>query len=99
MFFNNSPVFRLAPDAAARGVRPVMWFDSARALRSGWAWSQNYLDGGTTAFEATAGAGKVFAFGPEITFRGQPHATFKFLFNAIYAAGSGTTAAGTSQQQ
>jgi hypothetical protein len=23
-------------------------------------------------------------FGPEITFRAQPHGTFKFLFNGIY---------------
>jgi hypothetical protein len=26
----------------------------------------------------------VFLFGPEITFRAQPHGTFKFLFNSIY---------------
>jgi hypothetical protein len=86
VFFNNDPVFRLSPDAEAHGVRPVMWFDSAKPLRSGWAWGQNYLEGGTTAIEATVGKGKVFAFGPEITFRGQPHATFRFLFNAILAA-------------
>jgi hypothetical protein len=83
IFFNNDPVFRLAPNAAARGIRPVMWFDTASALRSGWAWGQNYLEGGTTAFEATVGQGKVYAFGPEITFRAQPHGTFKFLFNGI----------------
>jgi hypothetical protein len=34
--------------------------------------------------EATVGKGRVFLFGPEITFRGQPHGTFKFLFNGIY---------------
>jgi hypothetical protein len=87
VFFNNSPVFRLAPNASARGIRPVMWFDSPTSLRSGWAWGQNYLDGGTAAFEATIGKGHVYAFGPEITFRGQPHGTFKFLFNGIYLAG------------
>jgi hypothetical protein len=85
VFFSNDPVFRLAPDAGARGVRPVMWFDTDKPLRSGWAWGQNYLEGGTTAFEATVGRGKAFAFGPEITFRAQPHGTFKFLFNAIYS--------------
>jgi len=83
VFFNNDPVFRLAPNAGAHGIRPVMWFDSATPLRSGWAWGQNYLEGGTTAFEATVGQGKVYAFGPEITFRAQPHGTFKFLFNGI----------------
>jgi hypothetical protein len=86
VFFNNSPVFRLAPDASARGIRPVMWFDTAAPLRSGWAWGQNYLEGGTTAFEAAVGEGRVYAFGPEITFRAQPHGTFKFLFNGIYLA-------------
>jgi hypothetical protein len=76
-------VFRLAPNAGAHGIRPVMWFDSASPLHSGWAWGQNYLEGGTTAFEATVGQGKVYAFGPEVTFRAQPHGTFKFLFNGI----------------
>jgi len=37
-----------------------------------------------TAVEAPLGRGKLFLFGPEITFRGQPHATFKLLFNSIY---------------
>jgi len=34
------------------------------------------------------GRGKVYLFGPEITFRAQPHGTFKFLFNAIYLSGA-----------
>jgi hypothetical protein len=91
VFFNNSPVFKLAPNAASRGVRPVIWFDTANPLRSGWAWGQNYLEGGTAAFEASVGRGKVYAFGPEITFRAQPHGTFKFLFNGIYLAGETLT--------
>ena len=84
VFFDNDPVFRLDPDAAIKGVKPVAWFDSPSPLRSGWAWGQDYLDGGVAAAEATLGKGKVFLFGPEITFRGQPHGTFKFLFNGIY---------------
>ena len=54
-------------------------------LRSGWAWGQNYLEGGAAIVESNYGKGKVYLFGPEITFRGQPHGTFKFLFNGIYA--------------
>jgi hypothetical protein len=98
VFFNNSPVFRLQPNAAARGIRPVMWFDSANPLRSGWAWGQNYLEGGTTAFEATVGQGKAFVFGPEITFRAQPYGTFKFLFNAIHHASRPASSAGTASR-
>ena len=85
VFFDNSPVFRLKPDAALRGTHAVAWFDSATPLRSGWAWGQNYLEGGAAVVEASYGKGKVYLFGPEITFRGQPHGTFKFLFNGIYA--------------
>ena len=62
----------------------MAWFDSKAPLRSGWAWGQHYLEGGTAAIEAPLGKGKVFLFGPEITFRAQPHGTFKFLFNSIF---------------
>jgi Zinc carboxypeptidase len=86
VMFDESPVMRLGPDAAARGVRRIAWFDSARPLRSGWAWGQQYLDGGVAAAEADVGRGKLFLFGPEITFRAQPHGTFRLLFNALYAA-------------
>jgi len=42
------------------------------------------LKQGVTAFEAQVGKGKLVAFGPEITFRGQAHGTFKMLFNGLY---------------
>jgi hypothetical protein len=67
-----------------RGVKTVAWFASKEPLRSGWAWGQHYLEGGAAAIEAALGKGKVLLFGPEITFRAQPHGTFKFLFNGIY---------------
>ena len=82
-FFDNSPVFRLLPANAEKRATPVGWFSSPKPLVSGWAWGQQYLDGGTAVAEAAIGEGKVFLFGPEITFRAQPHATFKFLFNAL----------------
>lgn len=84
VFFDNSPVFRLDPDAAMRGVRAVAWFDNPKPLRSGWAWGQHYLDGGVAVAEATVGKGRLFLFGPEILFRAQPHGTFKFFFNGLY---------------
>jgi hypothetical protein len=84
VFFDNSPVFRLKPEAALKGVKPVAWFDSDKPLRSGWAWGQKYLQDGVAVVEANVGKGKLFMFGPEINFRAQPHGTFKFLFNGIY---------------
>ncbi len=90
VFYDNSPVFRLNPDAALKGVKAVAWFDSPTPLRSGWAWGQNYLQGGAAVVDASVGKGKVFLFGPEVMFRGQPHGTFKFVFNGIYL-GTATT--------
>jgi len=84
VFFDNSPVFELHPDAPLKGVSAVAWFPNATHLRSGWAWGQHYLEGGVSVAEASVGQGRLMMFGPEITFRGQPHGTFKFLFNGIY---------------
>jgi hypothetical protein len=85
VFFENSPVFRMAPDAELKGVKPVAWFPNATPLRSGWAWGQGYLEGTVAAAEAPMGEGQVFLLGVEAAFRGQPHGTFKLLFNSIYA--------------
>ncbi|SDD19520.1 Zinc carboxypeptidase [Algoriphagus faecimaris] len=84
IMFNRSPVFRLSPEAANRGVKAIAWFGEEEPLRSGWAWGQSYLRNGVTAFEAQIGKGKFYAFGPEITFRAQSHGTFKMLFNGLY---------------
>lgn len=84
IMFNRSPVFKLAPSAGNQGVNPIAWFGEEEPLRSGWAWGQSYLKNGVTAYEAKMGKGKFYAFGPEITFRGQSHGTFKMLFNGLY---------------
>jgi hypothetical protein len=84
VFFDRSPVFRLDADAAVKGVRRVAWYPGASPLRSGWALGQRYLENGGAVVDAPLGRGRVLLFGPEITFRAQPHGTFKFLFNGIY---------------
>jgi hypothetical protein len=95
-FFDNSPVFDLMPDAVAKGTLPVVWFPDATPLRSGWGWGQGQLKGGVAAVDAKLGKGRVFLFGPEITFRAQPHGTFKFLFNGIYLGGATPVSLGPS---
>ncbi|MBV9155200.1 MAG: peptidase [Acidobacteriaceae bacterium] len=84
VFFDNSPVFRLKPDASFKRTFPVAWFANGKPLHSGWAWGQQYLDGGVAIAESSLGSGKIFLMGPEVAFRGQPHATFKFLLNGIF---------------
>ena len=84
VMFDESPAFRVDQSAEVSGqVRPVAWFATAAPLRSGWAWGQTYLEGGVAVAVANLGRGKVYLFGPEVTYRAQPHGTFKLLFNAI----------------
>lgn len=83
IYFDNSPVFKLSPSNSGK-IRPLAWFSTATPLRSGWAWGQSYLQDGVAAFEADYGKGKLYAFGPEITFRSQTHGTFKWMFNQLY---------------
>jgi hypothetical protein len=96
IFYDNSPVFSLEPSAASKGIRAVAWFDTATPLRSGWAFGQGYLKDGVQVLDASVGKGKLFLFAPEITFRAQPHGTFKFLFNGIHLAGAGAAATPTT---
>jgi hypothetical protein len=85
VYFNMSPVFKLQADAIASGqITPLGWYASASTLRSGWAFGQAYLQDGVAAFKANMGNGKLYVFGPEITFRAQTHSAYKMLFNQLY---------------
>jgi len=85
ILFDDSPVFSINPEAQADGsIKPIAWFASDKTLRSGWAWGQSYLKDGVAGFEAKVGKGRLYAFGPEITFRAQSHGTFKLVFNQLY---------------
>jgi hypothetical protein len=98
VFFNNGPAFELLTDASSRRVHPVAWFATAVPLRSGWARGQQRLKDTAAVVDAPLGRGRVLLFGPEITFRGQSHGTFKFLFNGIrYATSRATNVTSTAR--
>jgi hypothetical protein len=97
VFYDESPAFRLQPEAAAKGVKPIAWYDSPTPLRSGWAWGQSYLDQAVSVIEAPVGKGHVVLFGNEVLWRAQPHGTFKLFFNGIYY-GSATPQPGPSSR-
>jgi len=85
--FARSPVFGLQPGAT--GIRPLAVYEDDTPLRSGWAWGQEHLQGGVAMLEADVGEGTLYLFGPQITFRGQPHETFPLLFNSIFLSSAG----------
>jgi hypothetical protein len=101
VFYDESPAFRLAPEATLKGLKPVAWYDSATPLRSGWAWGQQYLEQAVSIAEGPVGKGHLVMFGNEVNWRGQPHGTFKLLFNGIYsgpASGAGAGVRATDQR-
>jgi len=82
---DNTPVFDLP--AGDPRLRPILSFDSTAPLRSGWAFGQQYLNGGVLAAEASVGDGRLTFFGTDVTFRSQAHGAFKLLFNSLLEAG------------
>ena len=87
VMFAASPTFRL-PAGSAKELTRVAWFDSKTPLPSGWALGQEYLENGVAIVDAKVGQGRLVLFGPHILYRGQPHGTFKLLFNGIVRAGA-----------
>jgi len=82
VFYNNNPVFTGAGDSPA--AKKVGGFYNDKPLVSGWAWGQEMLNGNATIVDASLGRGRVLLLGPEVTQRGQPYPTFKFLFNGLF---------------
>lgn len=89
VMFDTSPVFAFKPEAQPEGMTAISWFDSPTPLRSGWALGQSYVLDGISMYQAPVGKGTLYAFGPEILFRAQPHGTFKLFFNALYLSRAG----------
>lgn len=79
LYYSNDNLYRITNN----NIKPLMWFDSEKALKSGWSWGQKYLKDGVIAFEAPVGKGKLVSFGNDINFRAQTHGTFKLLFNQL----------------
>jgi hypothetical protein len=97
IYFDHSPAFRIDP--ASKGVSPVVSIDSPAPLRSGWAWGQSYLNGTVQVLAVPLGKGQVVLYGPEVAWRGQPHATFKLLFNGLYYGSAGAAGAAPATGQ
>ena len=86
VFFDRDPLFTLTPEAATYGMRVAAWLDKDNYLLSGLVWDKRGNDntGGVLAIEASVGDGNLYLLAPEVTFRAQPHATFKLLFNPLH---------------
>ncbi len=82
------------PDAGQKGVKAVAWIDSPTPLEADGPGVSSIWIRQSEIIDAPLGRGRLVLFGPEIAWRAQPHGTFKFLFNGIYAGVGALTAAG-----
>ena len=69
---------------AAQPVTTVARYADNIVLLSGWILGDDHLRNRAAVCEVQYGAGRIVLFGFRVQHRGQPHGTFKFLFNAIY---------------
>ncbi len=80
VFFRKSRAFTTSDPS----VRSVVTYGTADVLLSGWLVGEQHLAGKGAVVEAPVGKGRVILLGFTPYFRGQPHGTFKLLFNALY---------------
>jgi hypothetical protein len=81
--FRSSPVFDRYP-----GLTPVATYSAGSPLVSGWAIGDELIAGKGAVLSAQVGEGRVHLYGADVLYRGQPHASFKMVFNGIQAANS-----------
>jgi hypothetical protein len=84
-FFRNSPAFTLVRPEAGQVVAS---YPDRDLLMSGWMLGEPVLATRAAVLEVPVGKGRVVLLGFGTQHRGQPHGTFKLLFNAILLGAS-----------
>ncbi|MFY9343232.1 MAG: M14 metallopeptidase family protein [Planctomycetota bacterium] len=87
MVDTSSAILEVTDSKAA--IEVVARYRGMDTLVSGWAIGEEFLVGKAAALCARVGKGRVVLFGADVTYRGQPLATFKLFFHAILTAGEG----------
>jgi hypothetical protein len=80
-FFNNSPAFLEDPSLSDRVVAR---YPEQNLLMSGWLVGERVLAGRAALMDVPVGRGRVVLLGFRTEHRGQPHGTFKLLFNSFF---------------
>ncbi|MEI6669337.1 MAG: M14 metallopeptidase family protein [Acidobacteriota bacterium] len=80
VFVDGSPVFE--PQVGFKGTILAKYADIGSPLESGYLIGEKYLQGRAAALDVELGRGHVVLIGFRPQWRGQPHATFRVVFNA-----------------
>nr|BCX01853.1 MAG: peptidase [Bacteroidota bacterium] len=73
----------LEPGQSRDGATVVAIYPRVPLLQSGWLLGEQHLQGKAAVMEVKQGQGRYILLGFGVQFRGQPHATFKLLFNSL----------------
>jgi len=84
VFFARSPAFRLLDNAEQVGAKVVASYPAKNPLLSGWLLGGEHLYKQAAVADVPSGKGRVILIGFRAQHRGQPHRTFKLLFNSLY---------------
>ncbi len=83
VMFQNGPAFQ--PLAGFHGAVLARYPKETNPLESGLLLHPEAIEGKAAAVELAYGKGRIVLFGFKPQFRGQSHATYKYLFNELYA--------------
>ncbi|RKY84011.1 hypothetical protein DRQ09_09215 [candidate division KSB1 bacterium] len=84
-FFSYSPVFNIIP-SFSKEMKPevIARYPKENLLMSGWIYGDRFIRRKPAIVEVPYRKGKIILIGFKVQNRGQPHGTFKLLFNALY---------------
>jgi hypothetical protein len=103
VFVENGPVFEVeksreeweeeaeALSTERAAARAIATFPEKDVLYSGWLLGESKITNKAAWMEVPLGEGRVVLVGFRSQFRGQPHGTFKVLFNALLAGAPAST--------
>jgi Zinc carboxypeptidase len=83
VMFQNGPAFQPLP--GFHGAVLARYPKTTNPLESGLLLHPEAIEGKAAAIELVYGRGRIVLFGFKPQFRGQSHATYKYLFNELYA--------------
>jgi hypothetical protein len=83
-FYNNDPFFTVIDGFTSWHTAVVARYPNTDVLASGWLKGDEEMEGRAAVVSIEMNPGRMILFGLEPQHRGQTHATFPLLFNALY---------------
>jgi len=85
VLFRNGVAFEIKQTTNNEDYKVVVSYPDEQILQSGWLAGERYLSRKAALIDVIYGKGRIVLFGFPPQFRAQTHATFKFLFNALFS--------------